>query len=174
MKKFGIMAWLAALTLASACNDRLDIKQDYAFDMETLPVQQTIAVNETAEIRCRLVTEGDYSENEYFIRYFQTDGEGILMDEEGTVYAPNDLYMLPERSFRLYYKSLSTGRQVLDIYIVNSFNQVVQKTFSFTNKKPEGDRDSTEIKPKQFNLLKNGYGNRLRYLSDSGVGNYRL
>jgi hypothetical protein len=165
---------LAALTFVCACSDRLDIKQDYTFDLETLPVQKTIAVNETAEIRCQLVTEGDYMGNEYFIRYFQSYGEGILMDDGGTIFTPNDLYPLTKRTFRLYYKSLGTSRQVLDVYIVNSFGKVVQKTFSFTNSSTQTDSSEVNLKYEQFKLLTNGYRNRLLCVSGSGMGNYYL
>lgn len=137
---------LTALTFVCACSDRLDIKQDYDFDLETLPVQKTIAVNETAEIRCKLVTEGDYLENVYFIRYFQSDGEGILMDDQGTVFAPNDLYPMTKRTFRLYYTSLGTSRQVVDVYIVNSFGRVIQKSFSFTNNSTNTSRSDVNLK----------------------------
>lgn len=158
---------LSLVVIACACSDNLDIKQDYAFDLETLPLQKTIAVNETAEIRCQLVTEGDYSGVEYSIRYFQPDGDGILMDDEGTTFTPNDLYPLTKRTFRLYYKSLGTDRQVIDIYIVNSFNQIVQKTFSFTNKS-EGSVDNIystiSTKYEQFKLLQNKYSNRFYFL----------
>lgn len=168
---------LAALTFVSACNDKLDIKQDYTFDLETLPVQKTIAIDETAEIRCQLVTEGDYSGVEYFIRYFQSDGTGILMDDEGTVFTPNDLYPLTKKTFRLYYTSLSADNQVLDVYIVNSFGQVIQKTFSFTNKSEEsreGTSGTINIKYEQFKLLQNGYGNRFLCVSGNSLGYYNL
>lgn len=165
---------LGALAFVCACSDRLDIKQDYAFDLETLPVQKTIKVNETAEIRCQLVTEGDYLENEYYIRYFQSDGEGILMNDEGTIFTPNDLYPLTKRTFRLYYISLGTSRQVLDVYVVNSFGKVVQKTFSFTNGSTETDSSEVILKHEQFKLLTNGHRNRLLCILDSCVGSYCL
>ncbi|MDR2916231.1 MAG: DUF3872 domain-containing protein [Tannerella sp.] len=163
---------LGALAFVCACSDRLDIKQDYAFDLETLPVQKTIAVNETAEIRCRLIVEGDYSENEYCIRYFQSEGQGILMDDRGTVFSPNDLYPLTKKTFRLYYKSLGTGSQALDVYIVNSFGKVIQKTFSFTNSSTQTDNNGVDLAYEQFKLLTNGHRNRLLCISGSGMGNY--
>jgi hypothetical protein len=163
--------------IACACNDKLDIKQDYAFDLKTLPVQKTIAVNETAEIRCQLVTEGDYSGAGYFIRYFQSDGAGILMDDEGTLFTPNDLYPLTKKTFRLYYTSLSADNQVLDIYIVNSFNQIIQKTFSFTNKSKESGNSTDgaiSIKYEQSKLLKKEYGTRTYNLLNNHLGYHHL
>ena len=135
VRKFlGIRAWLVAMMLlALACNDDLDICSRYLFDVETMPVQKKIMENETAEIRCTLVKEGNYRDTKFFIRYFQPDGKGELRMEDGTVFAPNDLYPLTKEVFRLYYTSRCTDQQVIDVYIQDSFGQVVQKTFSFQN-----------------------------------------
>ena len=129
---FGITAWLAAMMLlALACSNGLDIHTRYLFDLETMPVPKKIVQGETAEIRCHLVKEGNYREAEFFIRMFQTDGVGELRMDDGTVFKPNDLYPLTKETFRLYYTSRCTDQQVIDVYIVDSFGQVVQKTFSW-------------------------------------------
>jgi len=142
IRKFlGITAWLVAMMLlALACNDDLDIRSRYLFDLETMPVQKRIIKNETAEIRCTLVKEGNYQDAKFFIRYFQPDGKGELRMDDGTVFAPNDLYPLTKEVFRLYYTSCGTDQQVIDVYIQDSFGQVIQKTFSFQNEsvKEEG------------------------------------
>ena len=117
------------------CNNELDIQQDYSFDLVTLPVQNKIAQGETAEIRCTLVREGEFKQAQYFIRYFQPDGKGELKMENGTVLLPNDLYPLEKMVFRLYYTSLSTDQQSIDIYIEDNFGQVVQKTFSWQSER---------------------------------------
>ena len=39
---------------------------------------------------------------------------------------------------RLYYRSLCTDQQTIDIYIVDSFNQTVTKSFSFNNETEGG------------------------------------
>ena len=79
-----------------------------------------------------------WKETEYFIRYFQPTGKGELRLEDGTVLLPNDLYPLPGETFRLYYRSLCTDQQTIDIYIVDSFNQTVTKSFSFNNETEGG------------------------------------
>ncbi|KAA6322599.1 hypothetical protein EZS27_027878, partial [termite gut metagenome] len=73
IRKFlGIPAWLAEIMLLTlACSDDLDIRTRYLFDLETMPVQKRIIENETAEIRCQLVKEGNYQDTKFFIRYFQ-------------------------------------------------------------------------------------------------------
>lgn len=102
---------LVALLYMTACSDKLDVQQMYEFDLATLPVQTTIVKGEEAEIRCQLVRSGEYQDTKYFIRYFQPTGKGELRMENGTVLLPNDLYPLPEETFRLYYRSFGTDQQ---------------------------------------------------------------
>ena len=124
---------LVGVLCVVACSDMLDVQQVYEFDMATLPVQKKIVMGEEAEIRCELVREGTFEETKYYIRYFQPDGKGQLRMEDGTVLLPNDLYPLKKETFRLYYKSLSTDQQTIDIYVVDSHGQSIQKTFNFNN-----------------------------------------
>lgn len=82
IKGFLMLALAAVGTLLTACDDELDVKQAYAFRLETMPVQTRIVRGETVEIRCTLVREGKYDGAQYTIRYFQPDGKGELrMDE---------------------------------------------------------------------------------------------
>ncbi len=134
---------LVALLYMTACSDKLDVQQVYEFDLATLPVQTTIVKGEEAEIRCQLVRNGEYQDTKYFIRYFQPTGKGELRMENGTVLLPNDLYLLPEETFRLYYRSFGTDQQKIDIYILDSFGQVVQKSFAFNNE-AEDEKEDTE------------------------------
>ena len=134
---------LVALLYMTACSDKLDVQQMYEFDLATLPVQTTIVKGEEAEIRCQLGRSGEYQDTKYFIRYFQPTGKGELRMENGTVLLPNDLYLLPEETFRLYYRSFGTDQQKIDIYILDSFGQVVQKSFAFNNE-AEDEKEDTE------------------------------
>lgn len=127
------MYLLGAMLLVFSCDDKLNVQQVYPFTVTTMPVQKRIKVGETAEIRFQLEREGYYEETEYFIRYFQPDGKGTLRMADGTVFLPNDLYPLPGETFRLYYSSASTDQQQIDVYIEDSFGQVVQLTFAFNN-----------------------------------------
>lgn len=124
---------LGAMLLVFSCDDKLDVQQVYPFTVTTMPVQKRIKIGETAEIRFQLLREGYYEETKYFIRYFQPDGKGTLRMADGTVFKPNDLYPLSGETFRLYYTSASTDQQQIDVYIEDSFGQVVQLTFSFNN-----------------------------------------
>jgi hypothetical protein len=121
----------------SSCDRNLDVQQDYPFSIETMPVQKDIIKGETAEIRCTLVREGKFDDTDYTIRYFQPDGKGILKMDDGTIFKPNDRYPLTKEVFRLYYTSSSTERQVIDIYVEDSFGQIATITFSFNNEKEE-------------------------------------
>lgn len=133
MKKY-IMYMCCAVLLAGvmcACDDDLDVKQAYSFDLSTMPVPKKVAEGETVEIRCTLVREGEYRQAEYKIRYFQPDGKGELRLENGEPFLPNDLYPLTKMVFRLYYTSWSSDQQVINVYIEDNFGQVIQKSFSF-------------------------------------------
>ena len=134
---------LVALLYMTACSDKLDVQQMYEFDLATLPVQTTIVKGEEAEIRCQLVRSGEDQDTKYFIRYFQPTGKGELRMENGTVLLPNDLYPLPEETFRLYYRSFGTDQQKIDIYILDSFGQDVQQSSAFNNE-AEDEKEDTE------------------------------
>lgn len=127
----GVLA-LAGFCL-SACNRDLDVRQSYPFSLEAMPVQNSIAKGETAEIRCSLKRSGRFANTQYTIRYFQPDGKGCLKMDDGTVFKPNDRYPLTRDTFRLYYTSLFTDRQTIDIYVEDNFGQVQQRTFNFNN-----------------------------------------
>ncbi|WP_298542965.1 DUF3872 domain-containing protein [uncultured Porphyromonas sp.] len=130
-----------ALFCLSACTRELDVQQAYDFSLEVMPVQNSIAKGETAEIRCSLKRSGRFAYTQYTIRYFQPDGKGYfqpdgkgcLKMDDGTIFKPNDRYPLTRDTFRLYYTSLSTDRQTIDIYVEDNFGQLQQQTFNFNN-----------------------------------------
>lgn len=107
---------------------------DISFAFETLPVPKAITTGETVEIRCILKKTDERNTANYRIRYFQPDGYGILKLSSGTILVPNDLYSLTSQTFRLYYTSNCEEAQVVDIYIEDSFGQVIQKTFNFQHR----------------------------------------
>ena len=125
--------------MLSSCDNELDIKQAYAFRLETMPVQTHIVRGETAEIRCTLVREGEYDGTQYTIRYFQPDGKGELRMDDGMLFIPNDRYPLTREVFRLYYTSRSDDRQVIDVYTEDNMGQIIQNSFSFQNEREEDE-----------------------------------
>ena len=139
----GVLA-LAVFCL-SACDRELDVQQSYPFTVKTMPVQKDIVKGQTAEIRCALKRGGDFADMRYTIRYFQSDGKGTLKMDDGTVLKPNDRYPLSKQEFRLYYTSLSTDRQTIDVYVEDSFGQMQQLSFSFNNEKAEEKGKTTAV-----------------------------
>lgn len=100
-----------------ACDNELDIRQEYPFTVESMPVADEIVNGETVEIRLEIKPEGNFSGTVYTLRYFQPDGKGSLKMEDGTVLKPNDRYLLNEWKFRLYYTSHSGKEsQTIDLY----------------------------------------------------------
>lgn len=133
------------MLLASACSSDMDINKVYAFDLVCMPVQKKIIQGEVAEIRAQIVKEGNFQDSKFYIRYFQVDGKGQLQLDNGTILLPNDLYLLEKETFRMYYTSHCTDQQVIDVYIEDSFGQVVQKTFSFQNDRGDEEEPPTNI-----------------------------
>jgi hypothetical protein len=124
---------IATLFCFVACDNKLDIQQAFPFTVETMPVQTKIVKGETAEIRCELKREGLYDGATYTIRVFQPAGKGSLQLDDGTVFKPNDRYSLDKEIFRLYYTSVSTDQQTIDVYVEDNFGQVKQLSFTFNN-----------------------------------------
>jgi len=107
MKKILNTIWvMGVLTLAvfclSACDRDLDVQQSYPFTVETMPVQKDIIRGQTAEIRCTLKWGGEFADTRYTIRYFQSDGKGLLRNDNGTVFKPNDRYPLTKDNLRTF------------------------------------------------------------------------
>lgn len=147
-----IMGVLAlAVFCLTACDRELDVEQSYPFILETMPVQKDIIKGQTAEIRCTLKRGGEFADTRYTIRYFQPDGKGTLKMDNGTVFKPNDRYPLTKDVFRLYYTSLSTDRQTIDVYVEDSFGKMQQLTFSFNNEKAEDKGKSAAVATKALN-----------------------
>lgn len=121
-------------TLVS-CNqdEELDVQQDFPFEVNVMPIPTEVANGQTVEIRITIVRTGNYSETQYFIRYFQFDGQGTLQYYDNTPYLPNDLYELPTEQFRLYYTSASTVSQSFDVWISDSFGNETQLSFEFNS-----------------------------------------
>lgn len=125
-KSVSVLAFLFVCALSvilSSCSDELDIQQSYPFKVETMPVPKDIVRGQTVEIRCELKAEGKFDGTIYTIRYFQHDGKGSLRMENGTVFQPNDRYLLENEKFRLYYTSASTETQTLTVVVEDNFGK---------------------------------------------------
>lgn len=119
--------------IACACSDDLDLKQSYEFKVTHLPVPKKLKVGETAEIRCQIERSGYYKNTAYKLRYFQTDGEGTLRLDDGTIFLPNDYYDLDRETFRLYFTAGSEEQNNIDIYFFDSGGNSFAVNLSFNH-----------------------------------------
>lgn len=128
-----------------ACDNELDIRQEYPFTVESMPVADEIVNGETVEIRLEIKPEGNFSGTVYTLRYFLPDGKGSLKMEDGTVLKPNDRYLLNEWKFRLYYTSHSGKEsQTIDLYFEDNWGNLQQLTYDFNGKDAEEEDNNTE------------------------------
>ena len=139
--KIGLLPIYAVLTILTASvtlvscskDDELEIQNDFPFEVQVMPVPKDVSNEQTVEIRMTIQRSGNYSNTQYFIRYFQFDGQGTLRYYNEPVYLPNDLYQLPAEQFRLYYTSTSTVSQSLDVWISDSFGNEKKLSFKFNS-----------------------------------------
>ena len=124
----------ASVTLISCSkDDELEIQNDFPFEVKMMPVPKEIANGQTVEIRLTIQRTGNYNNTQYYLRYFQFDGQGTLRYYDEPPYLPNDLYSLPTEQFRLYYTSNSTVSQSFEIWISDSFGNEKQLSFDFNS-----------------------------------------
>lgn len=124
----------SSVTLVSCSkDDKLEVQNDFPFEVQVMPVPKDVSNGQTVEIRTAIKRSGNYSGTQYFIRYFQFDGQGTLRYSNESAYLPNDLYPLPTEQFRLYYTSSSTVSQSFDVWISDSFGNEKKLTFQFNS-----------------------------------------
>ncbi|WP_028298569.1 DUF3872 domain-containing protein [Olivibacter sitiensis] len=124
----------ASVTLVSCSkDDELEIQNDFPFEVNVMPVPKDVVNGQTVEIRITIQRTGNYSNTQYFLRYFQFDGQGTLRYYDEPPYLPNDLYQLPTEQFRLYYTSTSAVSQSFVVWISDSFGNEKQISFQFNN-----------------------------------------
>ena len=125
---------IASVTLVSCSkDDELEIQNDFPFEVKMMPVPKEIANGNTVEIRLTIQRTGNYNNTQYYLRYFQFDGQGTLRYYDEPPYLPNDLYSLPTEQFRLYYTSNSTVSQSFEIWISDCFGNEKQLSFDFNS-----------------------------------------
>jgi hypothetical protein len=120
-------------TVTSCSNDELKIQNDFPFEVKVMPVPKEMANGNTVEIRLTIQTIGNYSNTQYYLRYFQFDGQGTLQYYDALPYLPNDLYQLPTKQFRLYYTSKSTVSQSFEVWISDNLGNEKQLSFEFNS-----------------------------------------
>lgn len=125
---------IAGCFLGTSCEEeKLDIQDNFPFEVSVMPVPDEIADGQTVELRFTIQPTGNYSNTLYFIRYFQFEGQGTLQYFDDPPYLPNDLYELPDLQFRLYYTSASVVSQSFDVWISDNFGNERQVSFQFNS-----------------------------------------
>ncbi|CAD0002294.1 DUF3872 domain-containing protein [Flavobacterium salmonis] len=124
---------ISSVTLLSCNKDELEIQNDFPFEVKVMPVPKDISSGDTVEIRLTIQPAGNYTGTQYFIRYFQFDGQGTLQYYNEPPYQPNDLYPISAEQFRLYYTSNSTVSQSFEVWISDNFGNEKQLSFQFNN-----------------------------------------
>lgn len=129
-----LFAIMLSTNLLSSCGkEDLEIKKDFPFEVSVMPVPKEIANGDTIEIRLEIQRTDKYSGTQYFIRYFQYDGLGLLRYYHQHAYLPNDLYPLPAEQFRLYYTSQSFVTQSFTVWISDTFGNEKQLSFELNS-----------------------------------------
>jgi len=114
-------------------DDELEIQNDFPFEVNVMPVPKDVSNGQKVEIRITIQRTGNYTNTQYFLRYFQFDGTGTLQYYDESPYLPNDLYSLPTEQFRLYYTSTSAVSQSFEVWISDSFGDEKQLSFQFNS-----------------------------------------
>jgi hypothetical protein len=122
--------------IVCACNDNLDIVQDYGYRVETLPLPKRIKQGETVDLEFSIVREGYYSETAYRFRYFQSEGEGTL-NYNGIAVPINRFQRIFADRFVLTCQSLCDDQQQLDFVFEDSFGRQVEYTVAFSSEQAE-------------------------------------
>jgi len=117
--------------IVCACNDRLDIIQDYEYGVETLPLPKTLKQGETVNLEFSILRAGNYSAEKYKFRYFESSGAGQLT-LGGKIIPVNRFQDIKSDNFVLTYQCLSDGeQQTLDFVFENSFGRRVDYSITF-------------------------------------------
>ena len=159
MKRKILDCMMAACCLAAAlfclvsCDGGLDVRQEYPFTVEAMPVADGIANGETVEIRLEIRPEGNFAGTVYTLRYFQPDGKGSLKMEDGTVLKPNDRYLLENEKFRLYYTAQGDEAHNFIVVVEDNFGNSYELEFDFNNRNVKDDGVITVVPIGNFKPL---------------------
>jgi hypothetical protein len=122
--------------IVCACNDSLNVVQDYGYRVETLPLPKRIKQGETVALEFSIVREGYYKEAAYRFRYFQSEGEGLL-SYRGKAIPVNRFQDISADNFVLTYQSLCDDQQQLDFVFEDSFGRQVEYSIMFSSEQTE-------------------------------------
>jgi hypothetical protein len=124
--------------IAGACNDGLDIRQDYGYSVETLPLPASLERGEAVDLEFSILREGYYSETQYRFRYFVSEGEGTLT-RGGKALPMNRFHDIAADDFVLTWQPSSDDAQRLDFVFEDSFGRRVEYTVEFSGERTEDE-----------------------------------
>lgn len=128
------LAIILSMNLLWSCSkEDLEIQKDFPFEVSAMPIPQAIANGNTIEIRLAIQSANRYSGTQYFIRYFQYDGVGLLRYGEQHAFVPNNLYPISGDQFKLYYTSQCFVTQSFIVWISDSFGNERQLSFQLNS-----------------------------------------
>lgn len=127
-------ATMLSMSLLSSCERKdLEIQKGVPFEVSVMPIPKQIANGQTIEIRLAIQRTDHYVGTQYFIRYFQYDGQGRLRFDHKYGFLPNNLYPIPAEQFRLYYTSESFVTQSFTVWISDNFGNEKQLSFQLNS-----------------------------------------
>ncbi|MDE7074653.1 MAG: DUF3872 domain-containing protein [Odoribacter sp.] len=115
------------------CSSHLDIRQDYKFEIEMLPIPKKLQREEMVALEFAIIREEVFRDTRYSFRYFQSDGKGVLMNDKGEQYVMNRYYPLNADVFKMLYRSKCTEGQTLDFVFMDNFGLTVEYSVAFQN-----------------------------------------
>ncbi|MDR2970073.1 MAG: DUF3872 domain-containing protein [Tannerellaceae bacterium] len=143
-----ILFTLLLAAIACACNDDIDIRQDYGYSVETLPLPKSLEPGETVDLEFSILREGYYSETQFRFRYFVSEGEGALTCK-GQPISVNRFQEIDADDFVLTWQCLTDEAQRLDFVFEDSFGKRIEYTIEFaseqTEEKPEPESGESVI-----------------------------
>ncbi|GHT21406.1 conjugal transfer protein [Bacteroidia bacterium] len=131
-----ILYALLLLAMLCACNGDLEVKQDYSFHVETLPLPKKLKIGETVALEFTIVREGKYAGTTYKFRYFQSEGAGLL-SYKGLTVPKNRFQNIAKDDFVLSYQCTAEEQQQLDFVFEDNFGQRVEYTITFASARTE-------------------------------------
>ena len=143
MKRFAlyILYMLLLSVVVCACNDDLDIKQDYGYSIEILPLPKLLKQGQTVALEFSIIREGYYTGTSYKFRYFQSEGEGTLKNDKGKTLVMNRFHDIASDNFVLNYKCLVEEQQQLDFVFEDNFGKRVEYSVKFTGKRTQEEKE---------------------------------
>lgn len=133
---------IVAVLFFGACNDEIEVQQEYDFALNAWHLQEEISPGEEVEIRITLRRQRNFKGAHYDIGYVQMQGEGEVYDMQGTRLVNREKEPLRSiaglddsdpcsQVFTLFYRSSGEKKSELLFFIVDNFGQRRELTISF-------------------------------------------